>query len=261
MAEFTRERVLEASDAWQWVPSGAQALEICGVPVVVYPEWARMGFYATPTNVREPAADVIRAVRAAARDHGRSEISWWISPSTNPALIERALADTGAVLSERTEILALGMADGPPDLKLNAEIECRLVGDAQTLDDAERVAANVWGGAPSSGDRRGQQLKSLRHPLDETGGFRVVAYLNGTAVATAGCQVADDVARLYGAGTLEDARGVGAYRATIAKRLEIAFEHGARMGLVHARVNTSKPILTRLGFASFGEARLYALSV
>ena len=61
------------------------------------------------------------------------------------------------------------------------------------------------------------------------------------------------------AGTLAEARGLGAYRATIAKRLETAWEHGARFGLVHARVNTSLPILARMGFVSYGEARLYSL--
>ncbi len=258
MPTLTRASVLQASDDWHWIPPGAEALDVMGVRVIDYPEWARMGFRATPTMVERPVETVVDAVQHAAAERGRSEVSWWISPSTTAAL-EGQLIAAGAVLSEELEIVAYDMPDGVTEVGIPDEVECRLVADPTTLDDAEQVAALVWGGSPSSGERREQQLQQLGGPLDTDHGFRVVAYLADRAIATAGCEIAGEVARLYGGGTLLEARGQGGYRATVSKRLEIAWQHGARFGLVQARVGTSMPILKRLGFNSYGEARLYTL--
>ena len=252
--------MLAASDAWQWVPPGAEELCIEGVVVIDYPDWAQMGFYAMPTHVPDPQA-AVRAVRAAAESRGRATTEWWVTPSTQPAELEATLVECGAVRSEAADILAYDMSDGVPTLAVPEGVRTVVVCDAQSLDDAESVSAEVWGGEPSSGDRREEQLRTLGDPLDEQGGFRVVTYAGGAAQATAGCQIADGVARLYGGCVLPEMRGRGAYRATLRKRLEVAYDHGARLALVHARVNTSKPILIRLGFESYGEGRLYTLGV
>lgn len=88
MTPWTREAVLRASEDWQWVPPGAEALDVAGVPVIDYPEWARMGFYAMPATVSGPVEVVVDAVMAAARDRGRGIIDWWITPSTEPSTLE-----------------------------------------------------------------------------------------------------------------------------------------------------------------------------
>jgi GNAT superfamily N-acetyltransferase len=255
---WTRERVLGASDAWQWVPPGAEQLHIDDVVVIDYPEWARMGFYAMPTRVAAPQR-AVTAVCEAARRRGHLSTEWWVTPSTSPAL-EGALIKRGAVASDAADILAYDMSGGIPPVPVPNDVHAVVVTNAQSLDEAESVAAAVWGGEPSSADRREDQLRSLGDPLDEQGGFRVVAYAGRMAFATAGCQVVDGVARLYGGCVLPEMRGRGGYRQTLLKRLEVAHDHGARLALVHARVNTSKPILTQLGFTSYGEGRLYTLT-
>lgn len=262
---WSRHRVLEASHAWQWVPPGAEVLEVAGVVVIDYPEWARMGFYAMPAELAEPAS-VVSAVCEAARARGRAAIEWWVTPSTTPAGIkaelEAILTERGAVVSDVADILACDLTAGVPDVPVPEGVRVLVVTDAHTLDDAESVAAQVWGGDPSSGQRRDDQLRSLGDdPLDDEGGFRVVAYRGDVPFATGGCQVVDGVARLYGGCVLAQERGRGGYRATLRLRLEVARDHGARLALVHARVDTSKPVLTRLGFESFGEGRLYTLPV
>ncbi|QNN51298.1 hypothetical protein [Nocardioides mesophilus] len=257
---WTRDQVLEASHAWQWVPPGAEKLRIEGVLVIDYPDWARMGFYAMPGQVQD-AERAVSAVCDAARKRGRVSTEWWVTPCTSPAALEGALIERGAVASDEAEILAYDMTGGRPTIPVPEDVHAVLVNDARSLDDAESVTAAVWGGEPSSGDRREDQLRSLGDSLDVGGGFRVVAYADGTAFATAGCQVVDGVARLYGGCALPQMRGRGGYRQTLNKRLEVAHDHGARLALVHARVNTSKPILARLGFQSFGEGRLYTLIV
>jgi hypothetical protein len=257
---WTRERVLAASQAWQWVPPGAELLDIGDVRVIDYPAWARMGFYAMPAAVPDPAA-AVDAVCAAARERGHASVEWWISPSTEPPGLEQELVRRGAVVSDSADIVALDMSAGAPEIPVPDEVEAIVVDDARRLDDAEAVAAAVWGGAPSSGERREAQLASLGTPLDEEGGFKVVAYLSGTPFATAGCQVVGEVARLYGGCVLPRLRGRGGYRATLRTRLQVAFEHGARLALVHARVGTSKPVLARLGFTAYGEGRVLSSSV
>lgn len=259
MGTWTREDVLKASDDWQWIPSGAETFLVADVRVIDYPDWARMGFYAMPLRVSEPVTDVVAALQAVARERGRANVDWWITPSTKPASLEECLIAHGADKSAVADILAYVMTAGVPSSEAPEGVDCLLVDDARSLDDAERVAAAVWGGSPSSGERRDDQLRSLGDPLDSEGGFRIVSYLDGRAIATGGCQIVGQVARLYGACTLPDARGVGGYRATLDKRLEVAWSQGARLALVHARVDTSKPILTRLGFTSYGEGRLFTL--
>jgi hypothetical protein len=252
--------VLEASHAWQWIPPGAEELRVDDVVVIDYPDWARMGFYVMPAQVAYPAVTV-SAVCELARSRGRSSTEWWITPSTQPAAVEEALVERGAVESDVADSVAYDMSDDPPAVPVPHDVHALLVNDAPSLDDAEEVAAQVWGGAPSADERRAEQLRSLGDPLDEQGGFRVVAYLDDTPFATGGCQVVDGVARLYGGCVLAEMRGLGGYRATLRKRLEVAHDHGARLALVHARVNTSKPILSRLGFESYGQGRHLTLSV
>jgi GNAT superfamily N-acetyltransferase len=56
-----------------------------------------------------------------------------------------------------------------------------------------------------------------------------------------------DFAGLFGGATLPEHRGRGLYRATVARRAELARERGYRWLFVDA-LPTSRPILERLGF-------------
>lgn len=257
---WTRDEVLAASHAWRWVPPGAEELLIEDVVVIDYPSWARMGFYAMPEQVADPT-EAIGAVCEAARNRGHAAAQWWVNPSTRPADLGATLVERGAVESEVTEILAYDLSQGLPDLPVPDDVHALVVADAQSLDATETVAAVVWGGEPSSGQRRKDQLRSLGTPLDAQGGFRTVAYLDEVPFATAGCQVVDGVARLYGGCVLPTLRGRGGYLATLGRRMAVASQNGAHLALVHARVATSGPILRRVGFQSYGEARLYTSPV
>ena len=77
----------------------------------------------------------------------------------------------------------------------------------------------------------------------------VVVILDGKAVSGGRVDFEDDVefAGLYGGFTLPEFRSRGLYRATVAKRAELARERGYR-GLYSDALPTSRPILERLGF-------------
>ena len=254
----TAHRVLQASRGWKWVPPGAELLRVGEVEVIAYPEWARMNFYAMPERVADPE-ETVTAVCDAARSRGRTTTEWWVAPYVDGDPLVETLLRRGATTTEVSEILACDLSAGLPDIPVPDDVRTMRVSDARTLDDAERVTAVVWGGDPSSGERRAEQVRVAEGPLDVSEGFRVVAYAEGEPFATAGCQVVDGVARLWSGCVLPEWRGRGGYRATLRARLAIARDNGAGLALVHARVGTSKPILTRLGFASYGEGRLYTL--
>lgn len=259
MASWTRDAVLTASDDWVWVPPGAERLDIAGVDVIDYPDWARMGFYVPPRVVTGAVHELVDAVKRCALERGRDGSSWWITPTTTPPSLERSLVQHGAELTEVTDLLTFDMSTNVLDPGPTKDVHAYVVHDAETLEEAERISAAVWGGEPSSGERRAQQLRDLGCPLDSEGGFRAVSTCGTRPIATGGCQVVTDVARLYGACSLPDARGLGGYRELLRKRMEVARDDGATLALVHARVNTSGPILRRLGFESFGQARLFTL--
>ncbi len=77
----------------------------------------------------------------------------------------------------------------------------------------------------------------------------VVALVDGQPVSGGRVDFEDDVefAGLFGGVTLPGFRGQGLYRATVAKRAELARERGYRWLYVDA-LPTSRPILERLGF-------------
>jgi GNAT superfamily N-acetyltransferase len=78
----------------------------------------------------------------------------------------------------------------------------------------------------------------------------VVAIVDGKAVSGGRVDLDEgvDFAGLYGGFTLPEFRGRGLYRATVAKRAELARDGGYRW-LYSDALPTSRPILERLGFA------------
>ena len=77
----------------------------------------------------------------------------------------------------------------------------------------------------------------------------VVAYIDGQPVSGGRVDFEDDVefAGLFGGVTLPEYRRRGLYRATVARRAELARERGYRW-LYSDALPTSRPILERLGF-------------
>jgi GNAT superfamily N-acetyltransferase len=90
----------------------------------------------------------------------------------------------------------------------------------------------------------------------EEGGM-AVAYIDGSPAGSGGVHIVGGVARLFGGGVVESARGQGVYRALLAARLAYGVAHGATMALVKGRAETSGPILRRAGFAVYGQELVY----
>jgi GNAT superfamily N-acetyltransferase len=173
--------------------------------------------------LRPPADGDVEAAVARMRDIP-GWIEWKYYSHDGPELRERLLAAGLEPDDEETVVVAEAAAIPPPptDLELRENVEA-----------FNDLAARVFG-------------RSHGFPEDAV---PVVAYVDGLPASGGRVDVHPDVefAGLFGGVTLPEYRGRGLYRATVARRAEIARERGYRWLYVDA-LPTSRPILERLGF-------------
>jgi GNAT superfamily N-acetyltransferase len=153
-------------------------------------------------------------------------VEWKYYSHDGPELRERLLAAGLEPEDEETVVVAETASIAPPP----AEIEVRLATD-EFVDLADRVF----------GRRHGAGLPEKT--------AAVVALVDGQPVSGGRVDFEEgaDFAGLFGGVTLPEYRGRGLYRATVAKRAELARERGYRW-LYSDALPTSRPILERLGF-------------
>jgi GNAT superfamily N-acetyltransferase len=151
-------------------------------------------------------------------------VEWKYYSHDGPDLRERLVAAGLEPEDEETVVVAEVSAIPPPP----ADVELRIV-DEEFVD----LAASVFG------DRFDLPEKAVA----------VVAMVDGRPVSGGRIDFEDGVefAGLFGGITLPEYRGRGLYRATVAKRAELARERGYRW-LYSDALPTSRPILERLGF-------------
>ena len=253
--------MLAASNAWTWVPDGARHVRNDEYLVVAYPD-----YFLTPTSARvfgsaRDAGLLVDEITAIARGWGRDRLWWRVSDLTRPAGLEPELARRGATLVDRMDVLALALARGVPDLAVPDDVEVRRVTDAQTVRDAIVVGNDAFGGAEPTAEQVATSLAEVERGLADDSGGRWVAYVDGRPAGTGGYTLADDVCRLWGGGTSGSLRGRGAYRAVLGARLAAARAAGATLALTHGVVETSSPILRRIGFTRHGEERTLVLDL
>jgi GNAT superfamily N-acetyltransferase len=153
-------------------------------------------------------------------------VEWKYYSHDGPELRERLLAAGLEPEDEETVVVAEAASIPPPP----AEVELRLA-THEFLELAERV----FGRSHCSG-------------LPEVS-VAVVAVVDGKPVSGGRVDFEEGVefAGLFGGVTLPAYRGRGLYRATVARRAELARERGYRW-LYSDALPTSRPILERLGF-------------
>jgi GNAT superfamily N-acetyltransferase len=151
-------------------------------------------------------------------------VEWKYYSHDGPELRERLLAAGLEPEAEETVVVAeaASIAPTPP------EVELRLA-----TDEFVELAAGVFGRRSTLPDRA----------------VAVVAVADGRPVSGGRVDFEDGVefAGLFGGVTLPEYRGRGLYRATVARRAELARERGYRW-LYSDALPTSRPILERVGF-------------
>lgn len=260
MPTLAPETVVAASNAWLWIPPEAARHETDDYLLVRFPEYFLTPAEVIRTSSERPADELVREVIAEVRRLGLPSFIWWIKLDTTPVDLETELVAHGGQLDETLTVLARDLIDGAPELDPPNDVEVRTVADRAGLEQAWALDGAVFGGElPPPEDAERLVARTVAAEAAETD-VRMIAYLNGVPVGSAGLAFADGVLRLWGGGVVEEARGRGAYRALLDARLRWGGEHGATMALVKGRTQTSGPILRRAGFTAYGEERSHLLT-
>lgn len=253
----TLDDILRASAAWVWFPRDADQ-DSQELQLVRYPGRLGGGVKASQVNSALDAAAVLDHAVDRTRAWGESSLTFWTNASDSPDLedeLRRRDAqhiDTVAVFARRIDGFSVTV---PPD------ITAEVVRTAEQVREVDAINVAVWEQQPLDEQGLQDELDEVTAGLESGEGARVLARLDGVAVSTGGCTVVDGFVRLWGAATLPEARGRGAYRAVLAERVRVGSELGAITALVKGRISTSAPILARAGFTYHGDERAYLLNV
>lgn len=253
----TTEEILRAAAEWAWFPRGSER-DDSELLLVRYPERLGGRVRASQVHSRADAATVIEHAIDRTRSWGASEITFWSNPSDSPDL-EAELLHRSAEHIDTVAVFACPIDAVSIDVPRTATAEVIRTFDQVRAADAINVP--VWEQAPLDEDGLRTELADVHEALASGAGIHVLGRLDGEAVSTGGCTIVDGFTRLWGAATLERARGRGVYRAVLAERLRLGAEHGATTALVKGRVSTSAPILARAGFRHYGDERAYRLVI
>jgi GNAT superfamily N-acetyltransferase len=251
--------VAAASAAWVWIPPFATVAATDEYTLVRLPDYLPHPLSVAAFRPEGPLPEAVAAVLDRARGFGLPELQWMVLLGSPPGLGD-SLASHGGTVRVTLDVLALDLRAGEPDLPSPAvDLSVRWGTDVATARDSQAVAVATFGGSVPPDERVAEIASENAASVPAGRGGVVVAYLDGAPVGAGGLDVVDGVARLWGGGVVEPARGQGVYRALLAARLSYAAAHGATMALVKARIDTSGPILLRAGFDAYGREPIYHL--
>jgi hypothetical protein len=254
---LSAESVVAASNEWLWIPDNATTAETDEYLLVRRPDYLDHPLELIRFQPAGPAEAAVAAVLDRARLFGLPDLYWMVRLDSPPE-VAALLAGRGATVAETLDVLAIDLRHGAPAILAPArEVELRWATDASTARDGSEVGAAVFGGAVAPEERIADNAERDSATVPAGEGGLIVAYASGTPAGTGGVTMVDGVARLWGGAVMESARGQGVYRAILAARLEYGAAHGATMALVKGRVDTSGPILRRVGFTAYGQERIY----
>lgn len=249
--------IVRAAAEWVWIPRGSEH-RIDGLHMVRHPSRLGGGVRASQVASTADAAAVVDTAIAQTRAWGEPELLVWTSGSDVPDL-EHELRSRGAEHVDTVAVLAAPAGQALVETPDDATVE--IVRTREQILEADAINVEVWGQSPFDEEGLQIEMREVTAALETGTGFRVLSRIDGRAVSTGGCTIVDDIARLWGAATLPDARGRGSYRAVLAERLRMSIELGATTALVKGRVSTSAPILLHAGFTHYCDERGYRLAV
>lgn len=205
-------------------------------------------------RLADDVEDAVGEIRAAFRARGRLTSSFEIGPTSRPHDLHDRLVQLG-MRPWADEPITISMVLTTPPAGEPGEATARRVETVDELIVADDIAAAVFGldEEQRAANRAGA---AERFAAGQAGGpsATFLAFVDGEPVASARAVFADAGVLLSAGGTLEHARGRGAYRALVAARWEEAQRRG--VPLVTQAGHLSRPILKRLGFREVCEVRV-----
>lgn len=253
----TEDDILRASAAWVWFPRDSEQ-EKSGLQLVRYPARFGGGVRGSQVESTADADTLLDHALERTRAWGETELRFWTNASDRPDL-EDELKRRGAEHFDTVAVFALAIDEARVEVPPGVTAE--IVRTLEQVREVDAVNVPVWQQAPLDEAGLRTEFGEVTSALVSGAGLRVLGRVEGEAVSTGGCTIVDGFTRLWGAATLERARGRGAYRAVLAERLRASAELGATTALVKGRTSTSAPILARAGFRHYGDERGYRLTV
>jgi hypothetical protein len=174
--------------------------------------------------------------------------AWWIGPSARPENIIELLEARGfRPAQDGPECRALVLTTEPPASAPGIEVR-RVV----TYEDFAAARQVQWDAFAVPEDRRELQRAHMRDEFEESvvhgTPLTFLAALDGKPAATGMALPSERGVFLLAGATATWARGRGLYRALVRARWDFAVERGTPALVTDALVDTSYPILRRLGF-------------
>lgn len=256
-------KALARAAMWSIVPAASvrHDSEELGTSFVMYPT-APDGSaeVRTTADARSLTALVIwDQVIAWCREHRVTRLQWSVVRGSEPRAFAGLVDALGGVLTDSTDVLVAPidavLALPAPVTAVRAEV----IQTRAQLVAGEAVARRVWGSGGHDADIEAR-VAALALPVGTRTGFGVLARdPSGLVVSVGECTLESEIARLWGACTLETHRGRGAYPAVLRQRLATARTGGATVALARARAATSAPIMRRHGFTCYATYDKYAI--
>jgi hypothetical protein len=178
---------------------------------------------------------------------------WWISDAARPANIVELLRERGFTETRDSahELRAVVLTSAPDSIPPGVEVR-----RIETYEDFLAAREVQWEGFETPEERRALQRGNLRRDFEESIELEIpvgfLALLDGKPAATAMAVPSSRGVFLIAGTTAPWARGNGLYRALVRARWDYAVERGTPALVVQAVVDTSFPILQRLGFETVG---------
>ena len=196
----------------------------------------------------------VDAVRRWFAARGRRELTWWVGRSVTPPDLAARLKERGAApFTDEPHVTNMVLTEPPPDVK---GIDVRRVESYEDYVAAQEIG---WESTGFSEEQREAGRARLRERWDEYRSrpdFAVyLAFQDGKPVARGALILLPFAGFLSGAGTLEEARGRGAFRALVRARWDEVVRQGTP-ALVVGAGGMSRPILERIGFRPVSELEI-----
>lgn len=207
----------------------------------------------------EGVPSAVATARRTARERDKRLLAWWIAPEDSdlgPALEREGLVneDTPGFEAVETAMVLVRPPAGEsrPEITVSAvESYDDLAASMSVVMDAFDFPEAMRAQAMSEAPARWEEYRQPDNP-----GRQYLARIGGEIVGTASAGFGDAGINLFGGAVVAAARGRGVYRELTAARWQEALDRGTPALTVQAG-RMSLPILTKLGFAVVGEARVY----
>ena len=217
--------------------------------------WPMAALAVPVSEVSDDLPAAVAGAREIARDQGKSAVAWWIAPRHDElasGLEHLGLTNTDTPGFEAVET-AMALDHEPAGGPVNA-VEVRSVETLEDFAAAEDVVEQAFG-LPVMSEEENRRLFA-DYSASRNTSREYIALVDGRPVGAAFAVAGRAAVNLFGGGVLEEARGRGVYRALTMARWDEAVERGTPVLTVQAG-RQSRPILERLGFEPFEQARMF----